>query len=104
VGSGDEGAEPGAGANVDDPFTRFEQAQREGVADTGEGLDCPVGQRVDHMRVVARPGRAGPAGVKAEGVSGVERDGAVLVADLAADRVAIGTCLFTDAASPRRKW
>jgi hypothetical protein len=62
------------------------------------------GSASDHVRVVAKPGREGPAGVEAEGVSGVERDGAVLVADLAADRVAIGTCLFTHAASPRRKW
>ncbi|HET9972870.1 MAG TPA: hypothetical protein VFQ68_31870 [Streptosporangiaceae bacterium] len=31
LGGGDEGVEPGAGADVEDPLARFELAQREGL-------------------------------------------------------------------------
>ena len=60
-----------------------EVAQRERVADPGEGLDRPVGQRVDDAGVVAEPGGEGPAGVEVEGWRRVGGDLPVLVAHLA---------------------
>ena len=77
---GDEAVEPGAGADVDHPFTGLDRAQRERVADPGEGLHGPVGQRVDDRRVVAEPGGEWSSGVEVVGGVGLDGDGAVLLA------------------------
>jgi hypothetical protein len=79
---GDEAVEPRAGPDVDDPLAGLDRAQGEGVADSGEGLDGAVGQRVDDRRVVAEPGGEGSSGVEVVGGVGVDGDGAVLLADL----------------------
>ena len=86
---GDEGVEPGAGTDVDDPFAGFEAAQREGVADPGERLDRPLRQSVDDGRVVAEPLGEAAAGVEVVGAAGVDGDLAVLVAHLGAQRLAV---------------
>jgi hypothetical protein len=90
LGGGDEGVQPGAAADVDDPLAGLEAAKRKGVAHAGEGFNCPVGQGCEQACVVAEPGRKSPAGVEIEGLACVQRDGAVLAADLVAQRVAIG--------------
>ena len=88
VGS-DEGVEPGAGPDVDDPFAGLEAAQGEGVADTGERLDRPLRQSVDDGWVVAESLGVAAAGVEVVRAARVEGDLAVLVAHVGAQRLAV---------------
>ncbi len=80
-------SKPGAGADVDDALAGLEAPQRERVADAGEGLDRPVGQRVDDGLVVAEAGGERAAGVEVVGAVRVDGDVAVLVAHLCAQGV-----------------
>ena len=83
---GDEGVEPGAGADVDDPLAGFEAAQRERVADPGERLDRPLRQPVDDGRVVAEALGEAAAGVEVVAAARIGGDLAVLLADLGPQR------------------
>ena len=97
---GDERVEARAGADVDDMLARLQTTQRERVADAGERLDGTVGQRVDEGRVVAEPRGERPAGVEVERAVRVDRDLAVLVADLLAEFVGIDGQRFASCSTP----
>ena len=86
---GDERVEPGSRADVDDVLAWPQATQRERVADAGEGLDGAIGERVDGVGLVAEPGGERAAGVEVEGAVRVDRDVAVLVAHLLAQRLGI---------------
>ena len=86
---GDEAVEPGAGADVDDPFTGCDGPQRERVGHAGERLDGTVGERVDDRRVVAEPVGERSSGVEVVGGVGVDGDGAVLLAHLLAQDLGV---------------
>ncbi len=97
---GDEAVEPGSGSDVHDTFATHDRAQRERVADPGEGLHSAVGQCVDDRRVVAEPGGERPSGVEVVRRVGLDGDGAVLLADLVAEDAGVHDGCFGHDQSP----
>jgi hypothetical protein len=86
---GDEGVEPGAGADVDYVLTGCQRAQRERVAHPGEGFHGPVGQRANHAVAVAKAARQFAAGVEVVARAGGDSYFAVLITNLVAQRIRV---------------
>lgn len=83
----DEGIEAGTRADVHDFLAALEMAQREGVAHAGEGLHGAAGKRINDG--VAEPLRERAAGAEVETALRVDRDVAVLSANLATQGLVI---------------
>ncbi len=86
---GDEGVEPRARADVDDLGAGFDALQGERVADPGKRLHGAVGEVVDDGVVVAEPVRERATGVEVVWAVWIDRDIAVLLTHLCAQRVHI---------------
>ena len=85
----DEGIGAGARADVHDFLAALEMAQREGVAHAGEGLHGAAGKRVNDGVRVSEPLRERAAGAEVETALRVDRDVAVLSANLATQGLVI---------------
>ena len=85
----DEGIEAGARADVHDFLAALEMAQREGVAHAGEGLHGVVGKRINDGVRVSESLRERAAGAEVETALRVDRDVAVLSANLATQGLVI---------------
>jgi hypothetical protein len=79
---GDEGVEPRTGTDIYDPFAGLQTAQRQGIADASERLDCGIGQLVSYCLLVAQTMSQLPTGVEVVGLLRFDCDSPVLLTHL----------------------